>query len=248
MTDGRVLRGARRRYALFGVLFVFAGCNRPHRAGPPLDETVPDPRTVVSFARLYAVNCAGCHGARGQGGAALGLASPSYLSSVSDLDIRKAVAEGRARTAMPAFAQSEGGMLGDAQVDALVAGIRAWAAPGLRPDPGMPPYQASAAGDAQHGAQLFRERCGSCHGVDGRGGKGVGSIVGEAFLGLVSEQSLRTTMLAGRPELGCPGFRENGPLTVSADGVSDTVAWLWGHRQSAPNHPYRSAQADERKQ
>ena len=76
----------------------------------------------------------------------------------------------------------------------------------------------------------------------------MGSIIGEAFLDLVSEQALRTTMLAGRPDLGCPGFRKDGQLAVSTDGVSDTVAWLNGHRKPLGGHPYRSAQADERKQ
>ncbi len=240
--------GARRPLFLLGLALALAACDAsPHRAGPPIDPAVPDPRTVVSFAQLYRVNCAGCHGARGEGGAALGLASQTYLACVSDAEIRTVVAEGRKRTAMPAFAQSAGGFLSSAQVDALVAGIRAWAAPGLRPDPGMPPYQASTTGDAQRGAGLFRDHCGSCHGVDGRGGKGVGSIVGEEFLDLVSAQALRTTILAGRPDLGCPGFRQNGQPTMSADGVSDTVAWLWSQRRPLAGHPYRSAQADERK-
>jgi len=58
--------------------------------------------------------------------------SHRYLAWISDADLRRVIAEGRSRTAMPAFAASAGGTLSDKQVDALVAGIRSWAAAGFR--------------------------------------------------------------------------------------------------------------------
>jgi mono/diheme cytochrome c family protein len=215
---------------------------------PSLENEVTDPRKVVSFDTLYGANCAGCHGARGQGGAAIGLASPGYLAIVSDAVVRQVIADGRPRTAMPAFAQSAGGMLTDAQVDALVAGIRAWAPAGLRPDPQAPPYQAPTAGDPRRGAQVFRDQCGSCHGADGRGGQSAGSIVDGSFLDLVSDQSLRTTIIAGRPDLGSPSWRGMGGTPMSAEDVSDTVAWLAAQRERFPGQPYPSAPADGRRQ
>jgi cytochrome c oxidase cbb3-type subunit 3 len=214
---------------------------------PASAEEVVDPRTVLSFERLYASNCAGCHGARGAGSAAIGLASPRYLGIVSDADIRQVIAEGRARTAMPAFAQSAGGLLSDAQVDALVRGIRAWAPTGLGRDPEAPPYETSAAGDSDHGARVFAEHCGGCHGADGSGGGAhTGSIVDAAFLELRSEQSLRTHILAGRPDLGCPDWRDSGEAPMSADDVTDSVAWLWAHRQQSSVQSYRSTYANRR--
>ena len=247
MTE-RALIGAAKRVLLGLSLVVIAACGRrPDQHGPPVESAVADPRMVLSFATLYGVNCAGCHGTRGLGGAAIGLASHSYLAWVSDADLRRVIAEGRPRTAMPAFAQRAGGTLSDQQVDALVGGLRSWAAPALPFDASALPYEASAKGDPEHGARVFREHCAGCHDADGRGSKGVGSIVDEAFLELVSEQSLRTTIVAGRPDLGCPGRLSGGSATLSTDGVSDVVAWLWGHRQQFPGHPYRSARADEAK-
>jgi cytochrome c oxidase cbb3-type subunit 3 len=233
--------------ALLLVLgLLLAGCKvRGDLLSPPSGAEVDDPRGIVDFSKLYATNCAGCHGASGRGGAALGLASASYLSLVDDTDLRQVIEHGRPNTAMPAFAQSAGGMLSDAQVSALVQGIRGWAkSPG---EDAQPSYRVSESGDAIRGARVFGERCGSCHGADGRGSKSAGSIVDQDFLELVSEQWLRTSVIAGRPDLGCPDWHGvNGRALSSAD-VSDTVAWLWSHRRQARLEPYRSARADERK-
>jgi cytochrome c oxidase cbb3-type subunit III len=246
MTERELTRGA--KGLLLVLALVFTACERrAEQRRPPVENALPDPRTVLNFAPLYSLNCAGCHGARGRGGAAIELASHSYLAWACDADLRRVIAEGRQRTAMPAFAQSAGGTLSDKQVDALVAGIRSWAASGAPCDPGALPYEASTKGDPEQGVRVFREHCAVCHGADGRGVKGVGSIVSEPFLELVSEQSLRTTIVTGRPDLGCPGLRGSGWTPLSADGVSDTVAWLLGHRQQFAGRPYRSAQADERK-
>ena len=237
-----------RRLLFWGLAVALTACEGRGRfpGQPSAENDVADPRQVVSFETLYASNCSGCHGARGQGGAAIGLASPGYLAIAPDVVIRKIIADGRPKTAMPAFAQSAGGMLSDAQIDALVAGIRAWAPAGLRPDPEAPPYQATEPGDPQRGAQAFRDHCGPCHGVDGRGGRGGGSIVDGAFLALVSDESLRTTIIAGRPDLGSPDWRGAGGTPMSARDVSDTVAWLAAQRQKFPGQPYPSAQADGR--
>jgi mono/diheme cytochrome c family protein len=232
-----------RRTAVLGLAVALVACTRGALPGQPSAENEEtDPRKVVKFETLYGANCAGCHGARGEGGAAIGLASPGYLAIASDAVLRQVIADGRPRTAMPAFAQSAGGMLTDAQVDALVAGIRAWAPATLRADPDTPPYQATAPGDSVRGAQVFRDHCGSCHGVDGRGGRGAGSIVDGSFLDLVSDQSLRATIIAGRPDLGSPDWRGSGGTPMSAEDVSDAVAWLAAQREQFPGQPYAPAE------
>ncbi len=207
-----------------------AGCGDRALNGNPSDTPeAPDPRTVVTFANLYELNCSGCHGRGGEGGLAVGLASRGYLAYAPDATIRDVIANGRPGTAMPPFATRAGGMLSDEQIDAIVAGIRAWA-----PGPAPTPQTETAAGDPARGGDAFRGQCAWCHGPDGRGGPGGSSIADDSFLALTSDASLRTTIVAGRPELGCPGGRSR----MTALEVSDTVAWLAAQRVPVPGQPY----------
>jgi cytochrome c oxidase cbb3-type subunit 3 len=248
MSERRPAQRARQPILLLALALSLAGCKArlDLASRPDSGSEVVDPRTVTDFAKLYSTNCAGCHGASGRGGAAIGLASPGYLSLVKDADFRQVIEHGRPHTAMPAFAQSAGGMLSDLQVTALVQGLRSWAKKG-RAEDAQPSYPAAESGDALRGARVFADRCGACHGADGRGTKGTGSIVDQDFLELVSQQWLRTGIVAGRPDLGCPDWHGVGGHALSSEDVSDTVAWLWSHRRQPSLKPYRSAQADERK-
>jgi cytochrome c oxidase cbb3-type subunit 3 len=223
-----------------------SGCGIGDRAPgrPAPDSQVPRPDKVTSFAVLYAANCAGCHGAEGKGGAALALQDPLYLTLADDGIVRRVVGKGVPGTAMPAFAQSAGGNLTDAQVEAIVAGIRAWARPDASQGVELPPYAARAAGDAKRGSSVYAEYCSSCHGANGRGGERASSIVDGSFLALVSDQSLRTTVIVGRPELGAPDFRANVPgKPMSPGDVSDVVAWLAAQRPEVAGQPYPAPRA-----
>jgi len=226
--------------ATASVLLLFAGgCDRlPGR--PRADEGPLRPSQVKDFATLYARNCAGCHGAEGRPGAAVALADPVYLALVDDATIRRVAADGVPGTAMPAFAMSAGGTLTDEQIDVLVGGMRArWARSGALGGATPPPY-AAAPGDARRGAQSYATFCAACHGSTGEGGKQGGSIVDGSYLGLVSDQGLRTAVLVGRPALGMPDWRGdgNGSPPMTAEDVADVVAWLRARRPQLPGQPY----------
>ena len=61
----------------------------------------------------------------------------------------------------------------------------------------------------------------------------------ERFLGLVSDQSLRTTIIAGRPDIGQPDWRSDAPgAPLTGQDVSDVVAWLAAQRPAHPGQPY----------
>ena len=208
------------------------------------EPTVETPNDVVDFKQLYAQNCAGCHGADGKGGAAIALANPVFLAIADDTVIRHIASNGVPGTPMPALAQSAGGILTEKQIDAIVSGIRLWAKPNAIGNQMLPPYAAPVPGDPQRGADAYRTYCSSCHGADGRGGTKGSAIVDGSYLALVSDQQLRTVVIAGRPELGAPDWRgdvEGRPM--SAKDISDVVAWLSSQRPKFPGQPYPTAAA-----
>ncbi len=218
-------------FALALPFMAICGCNSAPGRPAAGSESVR-PNQVLNFDTLYHQNCAGCHGEQGRGGAAISLNSPVYLEIVDDATLRSVTAQGVSGTAMPAFAQSSGGMLTDEQVDAIVAGIRSrWSKQDSLPAT-LPTYSAAAPGDPQHGGSVYGAYCASCHGVAGRGGSHAGSIVDESFLNLVSDQYLRTIVIVGRPELGAPDWRSNVPgRPMSQQDVADVVAWLSSQRR-----------------
>jgi mono/diheme cytochrome c family protein len=207
---------------------LIAGCDslpgRPTQADLPLRPT-----NVTDFATLYGDDCAGCHGANGKSGAAIAMNNPVYLAIIDDASMRHVVANGVRGTAMPPFAQSAGGDLTDHQIDLVIAGIRkSWA--GAADAAGAPPYSSSTQGDSNNGAQVYAANCQSCHGPDGKGGP-AGSIVDPSYLALVSNQYLRTIVIAGRPELGHPDWKSAAAgHPLSSQQVSDVVAWLASKR------------------
>ncbi len=221
------------------LLLAVAACNNlPGRPGP--GPGVIRPEKVLDFTTLYQQNCSGCHGADGKGGAAIALANPVYLAIADDVTIRRTTAKGVRGTQMPPFAQSEGGMLTDTQINALVSGIRSWARPDALRAIEVPPYAAEAPGNPQRGADVFRKFCSACHGPNGEGTRKASSIVNGTYLALVSDQDLRTVVIAGRPELGAPDWRSNGPGAMSAQEISDVVTWLVAQRPQFPGQPYPS--------
>lgn len=213
----------------------------------PADAQVIPPNGIMDFSFLYARNCSGCHGPNGKGGAAIGLGDPVYLAIAGDAAIRRVTAQGVAGTSMPAFAQSSGGTLTDGQIDIIVSGIRTrWAKPDALRGVNAPPYAARGPGDPKRGADVYGTYCSSCHGADGHGGKRAGSIVNSSYLALVSDQSLRTTVIAGRREFGAPDWRGDVPgKPMSPEDVSDVVAWIVAQRTEFPGQPYLNAMKTE---
>jgi len=225
-------------FVALGAVFL-SGCASPHGQPRAGSETLA-PNEVLEFSTLYAENCAGCHGAEGRGGAAIALSDPVYLAIADDAAIRKVIAKGVRGTAMPPFAESAGGMLTDKQIDAITSGIRSrWSKIGILEAANAPSYAAKFAGKADQGEATYKTYCASCHGPAGHGGPKGSSITDDSFLALVSDQGLRTIVIAGRPELGAPDWRGNSPGKPMTDQeVTDVVAWLASRRAQSPGQPY----------
>jgi cytochrome c oxidase cbb3-type subunit III len=226
-----------------GLLSILlSACGIPH--GQPSAGSEPvAPDQIMEFGTLYGQNCSGCHGVNGKSGPAIALADPVYLAVADDGAIRKAIAGGVSGTSMPAFAQSAGGMLTDKQIDVISGEIRArWSKPGVLIGTNPPSYAAKSTGDAQRGEAAFKVYCESCHGPNGRGGQKASAITNDSFLALVSDQGLRSIVIAGRPELGAPDWRGNVPgKPMSDQEVTDVVAWLVSQRAQNPGRPYSAS-------
>jgi len=223
------------------ILGLATGCDR--LPGKPTPEERWRPATeVTDLSQLYALNCAGCHGADGRLGAARPLNDPLYLALVSDATLRTMIAQGVPGTAAPALALQVGGPLTDKQIDILVKGMRSrWGKAENFNNVAFPPYslqdasaKGSAPGDSQRGAVVYQTYCAQCHGKDGTGGPKGASVINPAYLALVSDQALRTAVIVGRSDLGMPDWRANiSGQPMSLREISDVVAWLASHRQAA---------------
>lgn len=215
----------------FALLLLMMGCQEMPGTPKPGPE-VPNPASVTDFATLYKQNCAGCHGDHGRNGASLDLANPVYQAWVDDATLRNIIANGEPGTQMPAFAKSAGGFLTDAQVDALVNGMRGnWRtkAPGGNP----PPYTSALKGDSVRGQRIYQAACARCHQQSSQ------SIVDPTYLALINDQTLRTHIVAGRPDIGQPDWEGDIPGHALTDQeVSDIVAWLAAQRSQTPGQPY----------
>lgn len=206
---------------------LLAGCNNKIPGKPSVIDLWRPPESNLDFHSLYVTNCIACH-TNQQGGISpsINLNNSVYLSLITPEKMRSIIADGVHGTAMPAFSEKSGGRLTATQIDVLIRGIYAWKNNHreIRP-PSLPMYSAPL-GNVKHGATVFSIYCANCHAKEGTM-KGR-SITSSAYLGLVSNQYLRTVILAGRPEIGQPNWKELSPM--SAQDVSDVVAWLASQR------------------
>ncbi len=226
------------------------GCDSLPGKPDPADRYV-EPQKITDFDTLYDKSCAGCHGAGGTLGPARALNDPLFLAVAGVSNLEKVITHGRKGTAMPPFAISEGGALAKVQVTALAKGlVEKWG--GTPPKGSLPPYteaESQAAGllpgNVAEGGRAYETFCRECHGVAGKGGERGGSVVDGSFLALASNQSLRTTIIAGRTDLGMPNYREHSvgtrTLAMTPQQISDVVAWLAAKRQRFPGQTYPEA-------
>jgi cytochrome c oxidase cbb3-type subunit 3/ubiquinol-cytochrome c reductase cytochrome c subunit len=232
-------------FACAAAALLFAICGCAHAPGVPAEsaETIR-PDQQLDFHLLYKQNCAGCHGDNGRSGAAISLNNPAYLAVAGAQNLRATTAKGIPGTLMPAFAQSSGGMLTDPQVDALVQGmIHEWSRPSDFSGIALPPYAATAPGDAKNGQTAYMAACARCHGADGTGVRVPGqtetgqqvetphSIVDPSYLTLLNDQNLRSIVIAGHIDANAPDWRSYiSGRALAPQEITDIVAWLASHR------------------
>jgi cytochrome c553 len=138
-------------------------------------------------------------------------------------------------------------MLTDQQVIALAHGIiQQWGTPNILAGQNPPPYMATLTGDPTRGRQAFTTSCARCHGANGEGVPGdaktgsgkLGSIVDPSYLALISDQNLRSIIVAGLPDRGMPDWRTDAAQSLSDQQITDIGSWLASLRTTNPGQPY----------
>lgn len=200
------------------IAFAGAGKGATARAADPPAER---------GAALYRKYCATCHGDRAQGYAAdraPSLATATFQASASDEFLRDAIERGRPGTEMGGYGRAGGGPLDDAEVNALIAFLRANAP---APKAALP---ASPAGGALRnvgtGLEVYHQACASCHGTETRRATAV-HLFNPFFLESASDAFLSYAITHGRPGTEMQAWAG----TLSAAEINDVVAYL---RSAAP--------------
>jgi len=176
---------------------------------------------------LYAQHCAACHGDSGNGGVGVPISLGSFLDRVPDSYLKKTIRHGRPGRVMPAFRH-----MSDAEVNSIVNYIRKWSS---KP---APVYKTeNITGNKKTGQKLFTQHCVSCHGVEGKGGKGTGvtfsrvrslpiiapALMNDGFLASASDSMIKDTIVHGRVGTPMSSFAKQG---LSDQQVNDIVSFI----------------------
>ncbi len=197
----------------FGTLAVTAGLlfaiHAPIFSGPPAER--------VEGRQLYAMNCAGCHGASGRSLTAPDLASADFLAITPLPTLEAMIAEGRPSRGMPAWST----VLKPEGVRAVAAYIKEWQ---TSPDIDLP--RGRIHGDIEAGERLFAAVCAACHGPDGVGGSAP-ALNHPAFLNVASDHYLRATIVTGREGTPMRSFEgAQGLANLTSREIDAVVAYI----------------------
>jgi cytochrome c oxidase cbb3-type subunit 3 len=184
---------------------------------------------MAQGARLYADNCAVCHGPQGEG--RVGARLKDFPSISPQAFVKATVANGVPGSKMPAWSKAKGGPLTDAEIDAIAAFVATWTtgsipvAPTEAPRPLVAlPTVAGVSGDPARGAQVFQQNCRTCHGDKGEGRVGVNLAkpFASAFLAAYVKQAVSS----GVQGSVMPAWAQlnGGPLTNQQ--IDDVTAFV----------------------
>lgn len=178
-------------------------------------------------AQLYSTHCAACHGADGHGGVGVPLALPDFQYGVTNRYLTNTIRAGRPGRIMPAF-----DYLTSNEINEIVKHIRSWA-----PGKAFKYSDKKIEGNIQHGKDIFKSKCISCHGVNGQGGKGTGvtfsrprdlpviapALNNEGFLSSASDTMIKTVLMNGREGTPMLSFLKQG---LNEEDINDVVAYV----------------------
>ena len=162
------------------------------------ETDIASQQTIESGKKLFAANCATCHGVSLQGTEA----GPSLLGvGAASVDFQVGTGRMPAQNTGPQVLEKPT-QFSDEDTKALAAYVAS-----LAPGPGIPESEyLDADGDAAHGAELFRINCAMCHNVAGAGGALTEGKFAPALTG-VSATHIYEAMITGPQQM--PVFNDD---------------------------------------
>ncbi|HJW91421.1 MAG TPA: c-type cytochrome, partial [Anaerolineales bacterium] len=198
-------------------------------AWPTLAQTGDDQEKLELGARLFAENCAVCHGPEGQGRVGATLAK-DFPSIRPDLAIETTIANGVAGSVMPAWGQANGGPLTGEDIHDLAAYI-VEAFGGTQPITPLPTYMAPSIaalpeveGDPSAGAVVYQENCVMCHGAQGEGR--FGAALAKAWPSNDPATYIRQVVSEGIQGSVMPTWGKAGGGPLTDENISDVAAFV----------------------
>lgn len=191
-------------------------------------------------ARLYAENCAMCHGPTGQGRVGPQL-SKNFPGINVGAALKQIISNGVKGSVMPAWAQANGGPLSEQDIDDIIAYIGTWGgvsvpvAPPPTPVPVTPQAVAGVSGDATRGAKLFAENCAACHGAQAQGR--IGARLQKDWPGIRPDLAIRQTIADGVPGSVMPAWAQANGGPLSEQDINDITLFILSLKPQAGPTP-----------
>jgi mono/diheme cytochrome c family protein len=181
---------------------------------------------------LFEQLCRTCHGEQGEGGIAVALNQPGFLSRAGDRFISRTLLRGRGNTAMPSWAN-----LTAEEVSDLVAHLRSWGtyAPGV-------PGQEFLPTDLDEGALNYHYLCSRCHGEFGEGETGP-SIINRDFLEVAGDRFLYETIAEGRAHTAMFGWSSDvyNQEQLSGGDIANIIGFMRVSSQKPLTYIYQGS-------
>jgi mono/diheme cytochrome c family protein len=194
-----------------GAAFAQGGTGDPERGG-----------------RLFAENCAVCHGVNGQG--RIGASLEDFPGIEVSATISQTIHQGVPGSVMPAWGEANGGPLSDQDIADITAYIIG-AFGGTEPLAPLPTYQLPAIqplpdirGDPSAGAVVFQANCVMCHGTGGQGR--IGKTLAKAWPSNQPAAYIASLVRGGVSGSPMPawGSDNGGPLTEKQ--IEDVTSYI----------------------
>lgn len=191
-------------------------------SAPATAATQVSGNDVVEGQKLFAANCATCHGMDAQGQediapSLVGVGAAAVDFQVGTGRMPKQMSGPQARAKMPQFDQP--------QIDLLAAYVASLGAGPMVPTADQVD---GSLGNAAKGMELFRTNCAMCHGSVGGGGALTQGKYAPS-LGKTTPTHIYEAMLTGPQSM--PVFNQDN---ISSDGKRDIISYLEEQRKPSP--------------